>query len=253
MITKIICIAGNCKVVKNLDNDYSRNMDKKYTEKEVQKILERAIRIQIQEQDTQEGEGMDHNQLLQLGRDLGLQEGHILRSLPGKRSSSGVRLMGASPRTQRELHVSRSLSQKEIEDLFVFFGEHIGSRGEVTQVRNFYQWKSTPQEAARQGRTYLLSIELRGEETYITMERTQYGLAGGLYGGIVGGVTGGLGLGLGLGLGFGLGMPFFALAFPLGSLVFSYSLAYTIYNGVSRNRDQKADKAWEFLKRYLEA
>ena len=221
-------------------------MDRKYSDKEMRAILDKAISLQAGQQGT-----YSKPQIEQSGEELGLSGDLIERAAreidipapPAPAKPRRVRFIGAPAERDQVMRVERILSDEEVELLVDTFCSVTGAKGKLRKYGKHWGWNSSRSSNAVLGRGYAITIRNYESHSEVEVQRTQRGLAGGLFGGIVGGVTGGFGLGFGIPVAILTGSLLTGGAVLLGIFLFSYALAFTIYNGVSSgwdNRDREA-------------
>jgi hypothetical protein len=174
-------------------------MDRKYSDKEMRAILDKAISLQAGQQGT-----YSKQQIEQIGEELGLSGDLIERAAreidipapPAPAKPRRVRFIGAPAERDQVMRVERILSDEEVELLVDTFCSVTGAKGKLRKYGKHWGWNSSRSSNAVLGRGYAITIRNYESHSEVEVQRTQRGLVGGLFGGIVGGVTGGFGLGV---------------------------------------------------------
>ena len=221
--------------------------ERTYSDSELRAILDKAISLQAGQQ-----RGYNKQQIEQIGVELGLSSDLIERavrevdtprsSAPIAAPSRGFSLMGSRAQKSHALRFSKQLDDEAAGSLIDNFCVVTGAKGKLKKLGKHWRWTSSRGSNAALGRSYSITIRNTPAGSEVEIRRSQIGLAGGLFGGIVGGVTGGAGIGGGVTMGFLFG-PLIGMGVFLTSLLFSYGLAFTIYNGVSKGRDSRDEEA----------
>ena len=222
--------------------------ERRYSDSELRAILDKAIALQAGQQRS----GYNKQQIEQIGVELGLSSDLIERAVqevdttthvaPVVAPRRGFSLMGSRARKNHTLHFSKQLNDEDAGSLIDTFCAVTGARGKITKLGKHWRWNSSRGSDEATGRSYDITIRNTPSGSDMEIRRSQAGLAGGLFGGIVGGVTGGIGIGGGLPIAILLS-PLIGAGMFLASLLFSYGLAFTIYNGVSKSRDSRDEEA----------
>ena len=232
---------------------------RRYGDREIGLILERAAELQRQEPaSTAEGSGLTLTELEDIAAEAGIDPQHLRRAAEELETSGAAlaregmaRVLGAPPTIKLERSLKGELPESEFERLVPEIQAAADSHGQASLLGHTLTWRSsTPQNE----RSLLVTVTARDGRTRISIEEKLHGLAGGLFGGILGGVGGGVGLGVGIGVGVGaLGSAAFAIAFPAVVIGGSYALARTIFSSTARARHRKLRNLQERLTEHVEA
>jgi hypothetical protein len=224
---------------------------RRYDEKEVARILERATELQHRTPiDPTETTGMTLAELEQVAREAGIDPQHVRdaaaaldRDVP---AAGGLALLGAPLRAELERTVDGEVASSAYEALGSVIRETLATQGFAANVGAGLEWQSgNPQRPVR------VTVTPRAGRTVIRIEERFGGLAGGLFGGIVGGAGGGGG-GAVIGV---IGGAFGALgpALAVASLIVlgSFLLARAIFRAVVRRRLRQLHRLLDALTAHL--
>lgn len=213
---------------------------RRYSEKEVARLLELATDLQRDEGSagTVAG-GLTLPELEEIAVEAGIDPRYLRRAaaeLEG--GGAGVRstwswLTGSPATLLFERTVAGELQADALEVLSAEIQQRVGALGQAGVVGRTLTWQT---ETPNKTRALQIVVTSRAGETHIRIEEHLNQLAGALFGGLVGGVglgAGGAGLGVALGV---AGSAFLAVAFPLGAVTGSYVAARTIFSTMAGRR-----------------
>lgn len=212
---------------------------RRYGDREMARILERATELQRAEPSAADPEGLTLAELSEIAREAGIDPELLRRAaseMETKTPASTVaaRLAGAPVTIRIERTVEGELPAERFDAIIPRIQQATDGQGTASVVGRTLTWSSqtdgntTSQQvlvSSREGRTLI-----RWEERFV-------GLAGGLFGGIVGGGGAGLGIGMGGAIAGVAGSVALAVGIPIVALGGSYALARTIFTRVVRRRE----------------
>jgi hypothetical protein len=117
--------------------------ERRYTEEEVARIIERAAESQQTKRQLPAGEGLTLTELQEIGRDVGIAPelvSEAARSLDAPPQRGSRRWLGLPIGVSRTIELDRRLSESEWERLVVDLRETFDARGTVRSDGNFRQW-----------------------------------------------------------------------------------------------------------------
>lgn len=232
--------------------------DEKYSNKELERILKKAIEIQARETSasgTASGDsGMDLEEVMNVGGELGISRDAINRAMMelDSGSSTSSRILGGDIEWRRRGDFPISADQDTLERLGVIISREAGIPGNLSITRNQLFWKSSQMINGDNSWNLQISVHSGKKSTSVDIQNRQELLAGGLFGGLVGG----LGMGVGFGVGFGVGLGalqsgLFTALFVPAALAGSFLLARSIFSAVSSRRRKKLEKLFQSMTRTL--
>lgn len=220
-----------------------------YSDKDVRKIITRAMELQREEAGGTPSAHMGIADLEQIADEVGIDRRYVQRAAEelGKGATGRVRSFLGAP-------VTRSLSRVIETDASVDFHELVaaipvlsGDSGDATTVGSTYTWITDRSTYDEKGRRTQVEIQRGDKGVSLRITESTVPIAGGLFGGLTGGLGLGGGLGVGLGVGLSQGLPVFTVAFPLAAVGFGYLLARFIYRAVSRSRSKRLQELMRAL------
>ena len=215
---------------------------RRYTEKEVGLILQRATELQRAAPSAPDPTGLTLAELQEIAVEAGIDPGLLqdaAHELETHRPTTlDARLAGAPIRLEVERIVPGELPHERLQDLVPTIQRGTAGQGTATAVGRTLTWSSTT-DSNNSSQQVLITV--RNGETLIRVEETLGGVCGGLFGGIMGGLGGGAGFGVGGALSASLGLGVGLVAIPLAAVTGSYFLARTIYKAVARGRRARAE------------
>lgn len=227
--------------------------DRRYSEKEVARLLRRAIELQRAESAAPgpATAGLTLAELQEVALEVGIDPGH-LRAAASELQVWGdpsvwERLVGAPVSFVLERSVPGEFPEDAFEELVPLLSAGTMGQGNASAVGKTLTWSSRS-DANTSSQQVL--VQGRHGETLVRVEERLGGFAGGLFGGLLGGVGGGVGLGVGGALGGVLGSVVLAVAFPVTVIAGSYVAAREIFKAHVRKRRRRME---ELLDRIAEA
>ena len=218
----------------------SSNLPRRYSEKEVARILRRATELGRDEAGRESGgDGTSLVELEDIAREAGIDPGLVRRAaveldVGGASVRGWHRLLGERTTLIDEVTVDGEVPADAFERLVGVIQDQVHEHGHPTVLGRTLTWRS---ETQNRSRTLQVTVAARDGRTVVRVEERLGQLAGGVFGGGMGGFGGGLGFGLGLPLGIEvLGSAAVAVAFPLGILGLSYVGARAVYRHLVRGR-----------------
>jgi hypothetical protein len=212
---------------------------RRYSEREVALLLQRAAELQAEGAATPEGApGLTLAQLEEIAREAGLDPAHVRSAaveLEERRAMPApAPLLGAPPRLVFERRLDGEVPASAYEDLVAELTRTFGGAGQASAIGRTLTWTSSWQGGA--GRRVTVSVTAHDGMTVLRVEESLAPVAGGLFGGIVGGMGGG-GLAVAFGVGIGVfAAPLAAVAVAAAMVGGSYAIARGIYTALARQR-----------------
>lgn len=224
---------------------------RRYSEKEVGRILRRATEIQRSEPSARTPAGLTLGELEDVAKEAGIDPGYLRRAAAelevGGESPAWKVLAGAPPGFVLERIVQGELPESALEALVPIMQSATIGQGNASSVGKTLTWSSRSDSNSS---SQQILVSSRDGETLIRVEERLAGFAGGIFGGIVGGVGGGVGIGAGGALGGALGSIALAFVFPIVVITGSYLGARAIFSSHVRKRRRRMQ---ELLDRLVEA
>lgn len=233
--------------------------EEKYSNKELERILKKAIEIQARESssgNTETGEtGVDLEEIINVGDELGISRKAINRAMMELDSGSNTssRILGGDIEWRRRGDLPVSADEETLERLGVIISREIGIPGNLSITRKQLFWKSSQMMNGDNSWNLQISVHSGKKSISVDIQNRQGLLAGGLFGGLVGG----LGMGLGFGVGFGVGLGalqsgLFTAIFVPAALAGSFLLARSIFSAVSSRRRKKLENLYSQITETLQ-
>lgn len=211
---------------------------RRYGEREITRILERAAELQVAEPSVPNPAGMTLDELEEIAVEAGIDPRYLRRAASeldvGGDSSLWEEVVGDALTVVFEHTVPGELSEGGFERVLAAIQMAAHDHGQPSLLGRTLTWQS---ETPTKSRSLMVVVSARDGETRIRVEERLHQLAGQLFGGLMAG--GGLGVGLGVGLPIGievLGSALFAVAAPLGIVGVAAVLAREVYRRNVRNR-----------------
>lgn len=213
---------------------------RRYNEREVSRLLERAAELQRSSPVPTSPAGLTLSELEDIAREAGLDPAMLRRAaseleLKSSASGKGARLAGAPLRIVLERTVPVEADEATFVDLISSFETAFGGPGQVGRMGRSMTWLSARPNS---GRTQQVRISIGVGETQVRIEESFTGVVGGLFGGVLGGVGGGIGIGVGGAIAGALGSVALAFAFPAAIIGSTYYALRRGYSSFVRNRQQ---------------
>jgi hypothetical protein len=217
-----------------------KNLPRRYDEREVGKILERATELQRQEPARMaEGGGLSLAELEEIAIEAGIDPQLLRRAAvemdTGEIDPSGwSRLVGEHMTLVYESTIPGELPEGGFENIVSVVQQVAREHGQPSLLGRTLTWQA---ETASKTRSIQVVVSSRRGETHIRVEERLHQLASGLFGGTIAGVGAGVGLGVGIPVGLEvLGSALFVTAFPLGVVGLTYLAAREIYRQIVKRR-----------------
>ncbi|MGD2067359.1 MAG: hypothetical protein PVI57_01640 [Gemmatimonadota bacterium] len=209
--------------------------ERRFTEREMARIFERAASIERKEPDRQRPSddallpagprGLTLTQLQEIGREVGIRPEHISRAVGelNRPLPPGLEALWGPPRLNRAIRsVDGRLDERGMARLVRVVEERVPAQGTVSEALGAVRWTAHQRHLDRQ-----VSLEPEGEETLIRVEERYSGAIAGIVHGLPAGYGAMFGLTMGLewvgGTAAGLlgALVLGLVAFALGRLVWS--------------------------------
>ena len=212
---------------------------RRYDEREIGRILERATELQHDEPTALNPTGMTLHELQEVAVEAGIDPRFLRRAAleldTGVQDESMMAtLAGEELMLVRETTLPGELADDGFERIVATLHANSREHGQPSLLGRTLTWRAETQSKTR---TIQLVVTSRDGETSLRLEENLSQLAGAVFGGVVAG--GGTGIGLGLGLPIGievLGSALFATAAPIGALGIAYVASRVIYRGMVKRR-----------------
>jgi hypothetical protein len=218
--------------------------EKAYNNKQLKKIVNRALELQKKQQGRAPG-AMDMDEILAVGQELGISR-ELMVQAAEELDQKGTGFWGGKIESNQSLRIPRALSRTELEDIATIIDQNIDREGTVQISESRLSWKSKTPIMDSDDWKVEIQGEIKDSETVIQVSGKNASLAGGLFGGLTGGLGGGVGFGVGFGVGMGaLGSLLFSFGFAGLSLGLSFLLSRSLFSYITAKRQSKLDKVIE--------
>lgn len=196
---------------------------RRYGDKEVRRLLQRAAELQKQESVREYGDdagGLTLADLQEVAAEAGIHPRYIQRAAAGIEGSgpSGLaaRLAGTELTITVERIVPGELPEEGFEQAILEIQRAFSGSGNPSMVGRTLMWKS---DAMEHQSSLQVTVSSRHGETRIRAEERLHGTAAAAHLGLVVGAGMGVGLGVGFSVGLAvLGSALFATLFPVGAI-----------------------------------
>lgn len=213
--------------------------DRRYTDAEVRRLLERAARVEGRATAARPAQGLTLRELEQVAAEAHIDVARLrqaARELELERSTrpAGVaaRLAGAPMRVRVERTLPFEVDEAALQRLVLSVGSAMDEAGESRFVGHAFTWTAS----TNAGRRTTVSVAAHRGTTTIQIEERYGEFAGGLFGGVLGGVGGGVGLGAGGAVAGAMGSVALAVAIPAAVIGGSYLACRFGYRAYIRRR-----------------
>jgi len=210
-------------------------VQRRYGEREIGRILERAAEIQMGEPTAQGPSGMTLRELEEIAAEAGIDPRYLRRAAGELDRTFWTRVVGSPMSVALERVVSGELPECGFERLVPIIQQGTREHGQPGLVGRTLTWQA---ETASGTRSAMVVVSVRDGRTSIRIDERLHGMAGQLFGGLVGGAGVGAGMGIGMGVGLGaLGSALLATAFPVATITIGYIAARELFRqSVERRR-----------------
>jgi hypothetical protein len=213
---------------------------RRYDEKEVRRLLERAAELQGAAPAARPQTGLTLRELEEIATEAGLDVTSVRQAAleldagpePGLRGA-GRTLAGGPLKTTLEHTVPNDLDPAAFADLLPLIQRAADVPGHASQVGRSLSWSSQNPSNLRQLQVMLTA---RDGATHIWIEERYSGLAGAVFGGGLGGIGGGIGGGMGGALGGALGSAALGVGIPIVVITATYAVCRKVFGDVVRRR-----------------
>ncbi|MBT8338049.1 MAG: hypothetical protein KJO11_15780 [Gemmatimonadetes bacterium] len=229
---------------------------RRYDEKEVSRLLERASELQRSRPTAPDPTGLTLAELQEIAAEAGLDPEHLQRAAveldrPEVAGGGvGASLAGAPTRVLLERTLPVEVSPAVFDQLVPIIQIAADAPGQASQVGRSLTWHS---QNPSNPRTLQILVSVQDGHTSIRIDERYGGWAGALFGGVMGGVGGGVGIGVGGALGGILGSTALAIGFPAAILTGSYVLCRSIYKRFVTRRIQLLQELMDRMEAELSA
>lgn len=224
---------------------------RRFTDREVRRILERALEIQKREAKELApgggpGTGLTIEDLTDAAVQAGINPSLVTRAARELETGTGRwrGFLGSEPDPVTAASLPYRVSDEDLHELLPMIQSFTGMAGSGTVSRLSLSWASIAQSTSNTGIPTEVTVRTGRGSTEISVRDRLGAVAGGVFGGLMGGVGVGAGVGVGFGVGLGaLGSLPFAALFALGMLAASYLGSRLIFTGVVRWRIRERGRA----------
>lgn len=212
---------------------------RRYSDREVRRLLERAAELQYSEAESPEASGLTLLQLEAIAREAGIDVDAVRRAAAeldtdGAAGRLATRIAGAPLAVVLQRVLPAEVAPETFEAVIPLIRAAAGAQGQASQVGRTLSWQAQNSTSARELGVFITS---RDGETRIRIEERYGTLAGAVFGGGLGGIGGGVGIGVGVGVGAALGSAVMMIGFPVAVIGLTYLGSRTLFgNVVSRRR-----------------
>jgi hypothetical protein len=226
---------------------------RRYSDKEVRKLLERAAELQENEAVAPGATGMTLQQLESVALEAGIDPAALRRAAEemevAPRPGIGKALAGAPMSAVIERTLPFEVSSDALESLIPLIQARSETSGQGGIAGSTLTWRATSQGSARDLQILVAS---RNGETRIRIEDRHGQLAGGLFGGVLGGVGGGVGLGAGLPIGLIFGSAAITVGFPILFIGGTYAACRAGFRNIVARRSREIQQLADTLEDQLQ-
>lgn len=223
---------------------------RRYGEKEISRLLERATELQVAEPTAPNPGGMTLAELEEIAAEAGIDGRYLRRAALELESGAADRsfweaVVGDRLALVYETTIPGELPETGFERVVATIQASAGEHGQPSLLGRTLTWQA---ETPTKSRLLLVLVSARSGETHVRIEERLHQSAGQLFGGGVGGFGVGAGMGFGIPLGLNiLGSALFAAAFPLGAVALSYLGAREIHRATVRRRRRALSELFDRL------
>lgn len=222
---------------------------RRYSDREVRRLLERAAELQYAEGESPEGSGLTLPQLEAIAREAGIDVDAIRRAAieldAGVGGATGrvvTNLAGAPLAVALQRVLPGEVPPEAFEVVIPLIRAAAGTQGQASQVGRTLSWQAQNPTSARELGVFVTS---RNGETRIRIEERYGALAGAVFGGGLGGIGGGVGIGVGVGVGAALGSVAMMVGFPIAVIGVTYLGSRALFGSVVARRQRVLGRLME--------
>lgn len=234
----------------------SESTQRRYSEKEVSRLLKRATELQRNVGVSPAARGLTLGELEDAAAEAGLDPALLrqaaaeldMGSLPEAGSGLGTRLAGAPLRTLIERSLSGEVPTSAFASMVPLIQMAADSPGQASQVGNTMTWQSQNPASPR---SLQILVTAHGGNTLIRIEERYGALAGGLFGGFVGGGSG-VSLGIGGAIAGALGSVALAVILPVTITATTYLVVRRSFRSIVWRRRGILEKLFDTLVSHAE-
>lgn len=224
---------------------------RRYSDREVRRLLERAAELQYAEGESPDASGMTLTQLEAVAREAGIDVDAVRRAAAELDTDVGdaagrlaAKLAGSPLAVVLERVLPGEVSSDAFEAVIPMIRSAAGAQGQASQVGRTLSWQAQNSTSARELGVFITS---RSGETRIRIEERYTALAGAVFGGGLGGIGGGVGFGVGVGVGAALGSTLMMIGFPVAVIGVTYLGSRALFGGIVGRRRRVLRRLMEEL------
>ena len=227
---------------------------RRYGDREVARILERATELQRAEPGVGDPEGLTLAELTEIAREAGIDPAILRRAAAEVAIRRGpatwqTRLAGAPWVIRLEQELPGELAPERFDAIVPLIQQATDGQGTASAVGRTLTWSSQADNNSTQQQVLITSADGR---TLIRWEERFTGAAIGLFAGLVGGGGVGIGLGAGTGIAASVGSALLGVAIPVVVIGGTYAAARGIFSTMVRRRERAASAVIAEIARYVE-
>lgn len=217
---------------------------RRFDEREVARIIERATEIEHGSLDTVQEGGLTLAELVDVAREAGIDPAVVHRAaaeveLESRARTPASRLAGGPLSWRFERVLEGELPAERYDDVVVLLQSTTGDRGEASLRDQGVTWRTGRAGELSQR---LVAVRVTDGRTFVTWEEKLTNLAAALFGGLGAGVGGGLGVGAAAPL-WAAGASVLGIGAPIVIAGGCFVLARSAYGRSSRRREAAAREA----------
>lgn len=234
---------------------------RRYTDAEVRKIIEKALNLQKKETSGIPGsdkEGVTLSELDAIASEAGISSSLIRRAAAevdfNPAAKKQARLLGGRVDLVEIRTAGRIAGQTDLERVFAMIPSITGESGTGNVMGGALSWATSAEAVQRTGHSVEISVTPSAGRSIVRVRDRLGQIAAGIFGGLVGGI--GLGAGLGVGLGVGLkalGSVPFAVLFPIGTVLGGYLIARLAFTLFSKTRESRIKESAENIAQLIDS
>ena len=168
--------------------------DRRYSDKDMKRILKRALELQAKSSSRAAPAGSDYslNDLESVANEIGLPPELVRHAAleldTGSRKSGGSWFLGAETHVVAEQALPVGVDEERLDELLAAMPHLAEGAGSGNAHRTVLTWSSSAAEAMRRGFATEVSVRTGTEATTVAVRERLGGLAGGVFGGMMGGI-----------------------------------------------------------------